>query len=63
VQCSVWTVRSRIATLDSPNTVWIGVDDHLPHKYIEGEIDHPITVVTYADFGRNFAIALPATAN
>jgi len=57
--CEVWTIRHGVADLARPETVWISVADRLPRRYVEGELDHPISVVTYAEYGQPFHIQLP----
>jgi hypothetical protein len=57
--CEVWTIRHGLADHDRPETVWISVVDRLPRRYVEGELDYPITVVTYAEYGQPFDIQLP----
>lgn len=61
VQCEIWTIHHS-ASFDRANSIWIATDDHLPRKYVEGERNDPITVVTYKAFDVALDIHLPRSS-
>jgi hypothetical protein len=59
VPCEVWTIREGNSIANPPQTVWIAAGDRLPRKYLQGERDHPLAVVTYSHYGEATPIQLP----
>lgn len=62
VDCEVWRVKDRVHAFPL-HTIWIGVADRLPRKYIEGEPENPQGVVTYSDYGERFGLDVPNGSN
>jgi hypothetical protein len=56
--CDIWKIQDRDQAFPL-HTIWIGAEDRLPRKYLEGEPDNPQGVVTYSDYGASFAIDVP----
>jgi hypothetical protein len=56
--CDIWKVHDGDAAFPL-HTIWIGAEDRLPRKYLEGEPDNPQGVVTYSDYGASFKIEVP----
>lgn len=57
VDCEIWKVDE--GTGFTPHTIWIGVDDRLPRKYVAGETANPLGTVTFSDYGRRFDFEVP----
>ena len=62
VACDVWDVQDlmRSPSYMRQHTVWIGTEDHLPRKYVEGDPDNPDAIVTYFDYNQPIEIAIPS---
>jgi hypothetical protein len=58
VTCEIWTIHHS-ASLDASHSIWIAATDRLPRKYVEGERDKPITVVTYMGYDEPVDIEPP----
>jgi hypothetical protein len=59
VPCEIWTIREGDNVANPPQTVWIAVGDRLPRKYLQGERENPLAVVSYSDYGKTIQIQLP----
>jgi hypothetical protein len=62
VMCEIWDVKDfmRRPSYLQQHTVWIGVEDRLPRKYVEGDRENPDAVVTYFDYNQQIAIKIPS---
>lgn len=58
VYCEIWKVSDRDSAFPL-HTIWIGAEDRLPRKYVEGQLDSPRGMVTYSDYGAHFDIDVP----
>jgi hypothetical protein len=57
VDCEIWKVDEGSGfTL---RTIWIGVEDRLPRKYVAGEIANPLGAVTFSNYGQRFDFEVP----
>jgi hypothetical protein len=56
--CDIWKIQDRDPAFPM-HTIWIGAEDRLPRKYLEGEPENPRGVVTYSDYGASFTIDVP----
>jgi hypothetical protein len=62
VLCEVWEVKDsmRQPSYMREHTIWIGVEDRLPRKYVEGNRENPDATVTYSDYNQQIAIEVPS---
>jgi hypothetical protein len=58
IMCEVWYLKGGWHMPD--HTVWIGVEDRLPRKYIEGNSASPDSVITYFDYNQPISIEVPS---
>jgi hypothetical protein len=57
VDCEIWKVDEGSGY--QLHTIWIGVEDRLPRKYVAGEIANPLGAVTFSDYGQRFDFEVP----
>ena len=58
VDCEIWTVNEGSGF--TPHTIWIGVEDRLPRKYVAGEAPNPLGTVTFSGYGQRFDFEVPS---
>lgn len=63
IPCEVWTITEGNRVANPPQTVWIGHEDRLPRKYLQGERDRPLAIVIYSDYGQAIQIQIPPSTS
>ena len=59
VECEVWSIKDQ-QWPNSLHTIWIGVADRLPRKYVEYNQNTVAGTVTFSDYGQPMPIEVPS---